>query len=340
MNLILLGDISLNNNYEVLWKRKENPFKELSLKQSSSDIVIGNLECLARGKNHLDKKGPILATGLQTIGYLKNISVDIISLANNHVYDNLEKGFDRTVKYLTKSGIKYLGAGEAKDYLDIKLNSKTVRIIVCVEKKTGIEREKDVDIAVAFFEHDRIRQLVKESSADINILYIHWGCSDHSWLPTYKQVRLARLLSKLNLDYIIGHHSHTIQPVEEINSTKIFYSLGNFCFDDIAIRKDEFQVLDNDRHRRGMYVELDVVSRKLNRRYIENNQCYLINCNQPKHLRWYQFLFDCIKINGFIYNVIYHLMNSIRKVNFYFFGNNRNPLSQLFRLPKKVLERI
>ena len=45
-----------------------------------------------------------------------------------------------------------------------------------------------------------------------------------------------------DIDLIIGGHSHTVQPFEIYKGKHIFYSLGNFCFDDIVHENETFQI--------------------------------------------------------------------------------------------------
>lgn len=78
-----------------------------------------------------------------------------------------------------------------------------------------------------------IEQVSRASSnADAVIVSMHWG-NENTFKTTDEQKRLARLLSKYGADVVIGHHSHTLQPIEWVENdagekTLVIYSLGNF----------------------------------------------------------------------------------------------------------------
>ncbi|MCE7792415.1 CapA family protein [Salipaludibacillus sp. CUR1] len=66
--------------------------------------------------------------------------------------------------------------------------------------------------------------------ADLVIVHTHWGEAYDSHV-TNRQRELARAMSRAGADVIIGHYPHVLAPVEVYNDTLIFYSLGNFIFD-------------------------------------------------------------------------------------------------------------
>lgn len=126
-----IGDISLNDKYRTLKKRSLKPFSIMDKFISSSNFLIGNLECLAEsdeGENLL--KRPRLKTDIETLNYLTEMNLRLALLANNHVYDNLLEGFTNTIEFLNNRGIFYIGAGltekEAKKPFFIEVKGKNV----------------------------------------------------------------------------------------------------------------------------------------------------------------------------------------------------------------------
>ena len=61
---------------------------------------------------------------------------------------------------------------------------------------------------------------------DVVMVSMHWG-NEYTHVPSAEQRRQAEYLSSLGVDVIIGHHSHTIQPIEFVGDTLVIYSLGN-----------------------------------------------------------------------------------------------------------------
>ena len=63
--------------------------------------------------------------------------------------------------------------------------------------------------------------------ADFIIVAMHWG-EEYTTNPSSNQKQVASDLSKMGVNLIIGNHAHSLQPVEMINDTLVFYALGNF----------------------------------------------------------------------------------------------------------------
>ena len=111
MKIAFLGDISLNDEYIYLYQSEATPFDEIGAYLKSFDYVIGNLECLAQGdEGENELKRPRLKTTVETFNYLSDIGVNVVELAHNHVYDNLQDGFNKTIAFLDSKNIQHLGA--------------------------------------------------------------------------------------------------------------------------------------------------------------------------------------------------------------------------------------
>ena len=100
---------------------------------------------------------------------------------------------------------------------------------------------------------DIIRQMeLAKNKGDLVFVSMHWG-TENTFTPTDEQKRLARLLNTLGADVIIGHHSHTVQPVEWLddengNRTLVYYSLGNL----ISTMQKSYNMV-------GIVAQLDIV---------------------------------------------------------------------------------
>jgi poly-gamma-glutamate synthesis protein (capsule biosynthesis protein) len=75
-------------------------------------------------------------------------------------------------------------------------------------------------------------QEMKSNNIDIKILSFHWG-NEYIHQPSLEQRKLAYKCVEAGVDIIAGHHPHVIQPYEKYKEGHIFYSLGNFCFDNL-----------------------------------------------------------------------------------------------------------
>lgn len=240
ISISFLGDIALVGKYNELYKRGENPFSDLKEVLFDSDFVIGNLECLSegdKGENLLKK--PRLKTKLKTLNYLKNLNISGVSLAHNHVYDNLEDGFKKTTKFLDSNNIKFLGAGYSDEIAEKPLFLEKDGIKICflnyVTHDTNPNLPDYCKIKLNWFDEEKIKNDISKYKSKVNhiVLLLHWGGDyEGSNYPNPIQSVTAKRLIDYGADLIIGHHSHTFQPYEIYKGKYIFHSLGNFCFAD------------------------------------------------------------------------------------------------------------
>jgi poly-gamma-glutamate synthesis protein (capsule biosynthesis protein) len=109
INILFLGDIYLGGN----------PAVELSLEiqkiLASSDIVIANQEGPISNCDSSIGIKCCLKSAPETADILKKRGVDVVSLANNHMFDYGWEGFEQTRNHLDKAQIAYLGAGKNLD---------------------------------------------------------------------------------------------------------------------------------------------------------------------------------------------------------------------------------
>lgn len=195
----------------------------------------------------LNLEGPV-ATGGRNVGSiysfrmdpivlsaLKNAGIDIVSFANNHVGDYSKVAFDETLENLDHAGIAYTGAG--KDYTE----ASTPKIIEVRGQKIGflgftdvgptwlVAKENSSGTILATDKNiDSIIQLAKEQ-VDLLVVSFHFG--DEYSLVNARQERIAKNAIDNGADIIVGHHPHVMQRVDEYKGKPIFYSLGNFIFD-------------------------------------------------------------------------------------------------------------
>ncbi|MBM7602128.1 poly-gamma-glutamate synthesis protein (capsule biosynthesis protein) [Metabacillus crassostreae] len=148
---------------------------------------------------------------------LKLGGIDAVNLANNHIFDYMQKGYEDTKLALDTFNIGYFG------YED-----------------QFISTIKDVKIAALGYEGwqdtPEIREKIKkdidglrEKGTQIVIIHFHWG-DEKQYIPNVNQETLAKFTIDSGADLILGHHPHVIQGIEEYKGKFIVYSLGNFMF--------------------------------------------------------------------------------------------------------------
>jgi poly-gamma-glutamate synthesis protein (capsule biosynthesis protein) len=67
-------------------------------------------------------------------------------------------------------------------------------------------------------------------SCDFLVVFPHWGI-EYQITASARQQELAHEFVDAGADLVIGAHPHVVEPVELYRGKAIFYSLGNFVFD-------------------------------------------------------------------------------------------------------------
>lgn len=242
MKIAFLGDISFNDAYIGLHEKGINPFEAIASKLKACEQVIGNLECIAKGdKGENELKKPRLKTTKETLGYLTNLNVSAVTLAHNHIFDNLQDGFEKTLSSLKDQNIQYLGASLEKEKASKAMLLEQDGIKVCllsyVHADTNPNLPANCPIHLNMYDKEKIIGDIKQyKELGFTVIpMLHWGGRfEGGKYPDKYQPRDAKVFIQAGADLIIGHHSHTLQPSQKIKEKQVFYSLGNFCFADIV----------------------------------------------------------------------------------------------------------
>lgn len=257
VTILLTGDIMLGRSVMGVSLARKNPnypFEKVVEVIKSSDIVFGNLEnpiiadCPQSDSDFKFCADPKMAWGLSYAG------IDIVNLANNHTGDYGENGIAQTEGYLKNANIDYVGTDNLviRNINGIKFGFLGFNFIE--------NKPKDSDY-----------QLIKNSKKEVDILIVmvHWGV-EYTSKPTVTQKTIANDLVSAGVDVIAGNHPHWIQDIDYINGKPIFYSLGNFVFDQPW----------SEETKNGLVIRLIYQRNKLLR--IEELPIYMRNFSQPE----------------------------------------------------------
>lgn len=237
------------------WRSMSYPFEDVNEIFSSADISFVNLETCVSNRGESEKKE---GYGFQTLPeYLQVYTaagIDIVSAANNHVRDYGMDALDDTFTNLDDYGIGYIGAGrnitEAEKMIVYEVNGVKVgftALNMINMDPTWYARDDRAGInCVDFSACEEYLNLISEydKQCDVLMVSVHWGV-EYTNAITEEQEQFGHMLCDSGADIILGHHSHTLQPVEYYNGSMIFYSLGNFLFykmDDEAGKTAIFEI--------------------------------------------------------------------------------------------------
>ncbi len=211
------------------------PLRKIAPLLSASDITFVNLESPFSDRGPYYEDGLIFHAPPTTIAGLQLAGVSLASTANNHARDCAAHGVEYTVAWLRSHGIQPLGSSEseAATHAGVVLVRHGVRfgfLAYTYDQSNGNWRDTDARIALA--DPQAVCRDVAElrKRCDVVIVSMHHGI-EYMPKPSKAQEEFAHAAIDAGATLVIGHHPHVIEPEEHYKSGLIFYSLGNFVFD-------------------------------------------------------------------------------------------------------------
>lgn len=253
VTIAFAGDILFDDHYAVMARVMQNGGDitcgidpALIDEMQSADIMMLNNEFpySDRGEPLADKQFTFRAP-VSSVGYLNELGVDLVSLANNHAYDYGETAFLDTMTALEDAGIAYAGAGrdlaQARRPVCYIINNIKIAIV----SATQIERLDHPDTKGATDETPgvfrcwdgaNLLETVREAAQDNDfvIAYLHWGTENEEEID-WAQEKQAAEVAAAGADLIIGDHPHCLQQIAVVDGVPVVYSLGNFWFNSKTI---------------------------------------------------------------------------------------------------------
>lgn len=204
-----------------------------------TDLVVGNLECPVTDikapvfKRFIFRGEPSWLEALHRHGFTH------LNLANNHAIDQGRDGLTDTRHNILKAGMTPVGAGSSMTEAarPVLLTDKPRKVWLIGSLQMALENwaylpdrpcvsQEPLDSVIS-----HIRRLKADDPTAVIIVSLHWG-AEHTLQPVPRQRMDARRLISAGADALICHHTHTLQTVETYQGKPIYYSIGNFIFDE------------------------------------------------------------------------------------------------------------
>ncbi len=245
ISAVFVGDIMLDRGVRRQIEKHGiyYPFEKITSVLKRHDIVFCNLESIISNKGHAIKKPITFRADTSLIKALKWAGFNVINIANNHALDFGRNGLKDCIKRLADNDFNTVGGGntlkEAYRPLIIKKDSIKLAFVSYCDIATGVPERKNVP-EIARFNLDTALSTIRriKDSVDFVIVSLHWG-TEYVHYPSRNQKKVAHSLIDAGASIIIGHHPHVIQEVEFYKGKTIFYSLGNFIFDQRGKERNE-----------------------------------------------------------------------------------------------------
>lgn len=227
IQLFFVGDIMLDRTirkdgelygYNKLFSCLEKDF-------STYDRVIGNLEgtitnftSVSRDASYESPESFRFTFDIKAVETLKDLGLTTVSLGNNHIKDFGNEGIQQTISNINELEINYFGdprKESVKYFIDTIHDTKIA--FIPYNQFFGTKEQVFEDLKTT------------QDISDIQIIFAHWG---DEYTPARSDIKiLAHQFADAGADLIIGAHPHVIQEKEVYKNVPIYYSLGNFIFD-------------------------------------------------------------------------------------------------------------
>lgn len=264
VQLSFIGDVSLADNWYIIPKYQErkkqiygilseetvNILKNSNITIANNEFTISNRGEKMPGKYYTFRASP------NNLSIYQEMGVDLVTLANNHVYDFGEIAFQDTLEALKAFQIPYVGAGKNIDeaiqpYYFIVNGYKIAFLNATRAEKLILTPEATNDTGGVFRCYDPsllIQQIKKvRQNSDVVATLLHWGKEDSADLEEV-QSETAKKYIEAGSDIIIGTHAHILQGIDFYQGKAIIYNLGDFIFNNETKDTAIFQLtVDNEK---------------------------------------------------------------------------------------------
>lgn len=233
------------------------PFRSVAPLLAGADLAFVNLESPFSDEGPYHEEGLIFHAPPATIAGMELARVAVASTANNHSRDCGPHGVSFTVSWLRSHGITPVGSSDSAEetHRGVVLERNGIRfgfLGYTYDQQNGNWR--DIDPRIALADPAVVSQDVVnlKKRCDVVIVSMHHGI-EYMTKPTKDQIAFAHAAIDAGASAVIGHHPHVVQPMEKYRGKPIFYSLGNFVF-------DQYQ---REATQHGEIAELDFLGRQI-----------------------------------------------------------------------------
>ena len=211
---------------------------------SQPDLTFANLETPIAPEAGAGTREYVFNAPQEAALALRRAGVDLVSVANNHAFDQGRPGFEETLRRVEGAGLRVVGAGppeRAAGPVLVEAGGLSIAFLGwahffnqggndCAAPRPGAP----ACLQAALLDRARAAEAVREAAAraDAVVVSLHWG-TEYEAQPRAEDVELAHQLADAGALVVLGHHPHVLQPIElyrrpDGRTAVIAYSLGNF----------------------------------------------------------------------------------------------------------------
>jgi hypothetical protein len=206
---------------------------ELTPVIAAADLGVCHLETPIAPEGEQFTTHPLYGVPPEVVTAIAAAGFDRCSLASNHVADRGPAGIDRTVSVLDEHGLGHAGMATTPAEIEPQVfTADGVRIshLAYTYGYNGLVLPAGEEWRSALIDPPRIiadARTARRLGAQVVMVSMHWG-SEGTSAVTAEQRRVAEQITDAgDIDLIVGHHAHVLQPIEQVNGVWVVYGLGN-----------------------------------------------------------------------------------------------------------------
>ena len=245
LRITLVGDILLDRGVRKVINEAGGDAlfsQEVDSLFAQSHVVVANMECPVTNIQAPQHKPFIFRGDPIMLHVLRKHGITHLNLANNHSVDQGREGLIDTYNNIrAHEGLTPIGAGNtmAEAAQPVLLASLPRSVWIVASNRLTLENFAYLPTQPSVSQEPfdslcrRVATLRNNDPQAYIIVCPHWG-REHTTTPTFAQRIQARQLIEAGADIIVGHHPHCVQQPEQYRGKHIYYSVGNFIFDQSA----------------------------------------------------------------------------------------------------------
>ena len=208
-------------------------FSEIKPVLDSVDLAVCHLEVPIAPEGEEPQTFPFYAAPKELVVGIKEAGYDRCSTASNHTIDQGIAGVEATIAAFKANKLGQSGMASTPEDIEpkvFKVNGFKVTHLSYTWGYNGIEMPNGEDWRSALINADRIiadAQKARDMGAQFVFVSMHWGSEPLHQVMSDQRRNAEKITASGLVDLIVGHHSHVLQPIEQINGVWTVFGLGN-----------------------------------------------------------------------------------------------------------------
>jgi len=200
---------------------------------SSVDLGVCHLETPIAPADEAYSTFPLYGVPAEVVPAIADAGFDRCSTASNHTADRGLAGIDRTVNVLEASGLGQSGMARTPAEIAphvFEVDGVRISHLSYTFSYNGLSLPRREEWRSALIDPSRIiadARAARLRGAEVVIVSMHWGSEGRTAPTDFQREVAAEITATGDIDLVIGHHAHVLQPIEQVNGTWVLFGLGN-----------------------------------------------------------------------------------------------------------------